>query len=58
VDEDVAVWMVRCGDKLELPAVERVGRIGHFKAIAEVIRVVEGGINTGYRLTTWIGTWS
>jgi hypothetical protein len=34
-----------------MPAIERVGRIGHFKVIAGVIRVVEGGINIGYRST-------
>jgi hypothetical protein len=42
---------VRCGDEFELPAVKGMGRIGHFKAIAGAIRVVEGGINIGYRLT-------
>jgi hypothetical protein len=51
LDEDVAVWIVRCGDEFELPAVKGMGRIGHFKAIAGAIRVVEGGINIGYRLT-------
>jgi hypothetical protein len=49
MDEDVAVWIVRCGDELELPAIEGMGRIGHFKAIVGAIRVVDGGINIGYR---------
>jgi hypothetical protein len=43
-------------DNLELPAIEGVGRIGHFEAIAGAIRVVEGGINIGYRLTGSIMT--
>jgi hypothetical protein len=37
-----------------MPAIEGVGRIGHFEAIAGAIRVVEGGINIGYRTTRWI----
>ena len=45
----MAVWMAGSGDKLELPAKERVGRIGHLEAIARTIRVVDGGINIGYR---------
>src|SRR6266481_1300502 len=32
-DENMAVWMAGSGDKLELPAIEGVGRIGHFEAI-------------------------
>jgi hypothetical protein len=51
MDEDVAVWIVRCGDELELPAIEGMGRIGHFKEIVGAIRVVDGGINIGYRST-------
>jgi hypothetical protein len=47
----MAVWMTGGGDKLELPAIERVGRIGHFEVVAGAIRVVEGGISIGYRLT-------
>ncbi len=50
----MAVWMAGSGDKLELPAIEGVGRIGHFEAIAGAIRVVDGGINIGYRSTRWI----
>ncbi|MFI5118665.1 MAG: hypothetical protein ACHP8B_18410 [Terriglobales bacterium] len=53
-DENMAVWMAGGGDNLELPAIEGVGRIGHFEAIARVIRMVEGGINIGYRSTCWI----
>jgi hypothetical protein len=37
-----------------MPAIEGVGRIGHFDAAAGAIRVVEGGINIGYRSTLWI----
>ena len=47
----MAIWMAGSGDKLELPAIEGVGRIGHFEAIVGAIRVVEGGINIGYRST-------
>jgi hypothetical protein len=47
----VAVWIAGGGDKLKLPAKEGVGRISHFEAIAGSIRVVEGGINIGYRST-------
>jgi hypothetical protein len=47
----MAVWMAGGRDKLELPAIEGVGRIGHFEAIGGAIRVVDRGINTGYRST-------
>jgi hypothetical protein len=50
----VAVSGVRRGNDFKLPAIEGMGRIGHFKhceAIAGAIRVVEGGINIGYRST-------
>jgi hypothetical protein len=47
----MAVWVACCRDNLEMPAIEGVARIGHFEAIAGVIRVVEGGINIGYRST-------
>jgi hypothetical protein len=50
----MAIWMAGGRDKLELPAIEGVGRIGHFEAIARPSRVVEGGINIGYRSTRWI----
>src|SRR5579871_1208518 len=39
-DENVAIWIVRRRDNLEMPAIEGVGRIGHFEAIAGTIRVV------------------
>ncbi len=45
----MAIWIVRRRDNLEMPAIEGVGRIGHFEAIAGTIRVVEGGINIRYR---------
>ena len=38
-------------EDLKLPPIQRMGRIGHFQAIAEVVRVVDGGINIGYRST-------
>jgi len=47
----MAVWIAGGRDKLELPAIERVGRISHFEAIPGSIRVVEGGIDIGYRST-------
>jgi hypothetical protein len=37
-----------------MPAIERMSGIGHFEAIAGASRVVEGGINIGYRSTRWI----
>jgi hypothetical protein len=55
-DENVAIWIVRRRDNLELPAIEGMCRIGHFQAIAGAIRVVEGGINVGYRSTGSIMT--
>jgi hypothetical protein len=53
----MTVWMVRRGDNFKLPAIERMGGIGYLErcaAIAGAVRVVERGINTGYRLTLWI----
>jgi hypothetical protein len=41
------------GDDVKLPAMERMGRIGHFKVIAGSTRVVEGGINSRYRSTAF-----
>jgi hypothetical protein len=49
-NEDVAIGIARRGDNFKLATIERVGRINHFKAI-RTIRVVEGGINIGYRST-------
>src|SRR5262249_4437453 len=49
-NEDVAVWIARRGDDFKLAAIQRMGRIGHFKATAN-IWVVEGGINIAYRST-------
>ena len=43
-------YQVSRNNKLELSAKEGVGRIGHLEAIARTIRVVDGGINIGYRL--------
>jgi hypothetical protein len=51
----MTVWAVRRGDDFKLPAIERMGRIGYLDSrvtIAGVVRVVERGINTGYRSTT------
>src|SRR5437879_733564 len=53
-DENVAIWVACRRDNLELPAIESLGWIGHFQAIAAAIRVVDGGINIGYRTTRWI----
>jgi hypothetical protein len=47
----MAVWIAGCGDDFKLPAIERMGRIGHFEEVAGAIRVMEGGINIGYRST-------
>ena len=50
----MAIWVACRRDNLELPAIESLGWIGHFQAIAAAIRVVDGGINIGYRTTRWI----
>jgi hypothetical protein len=50
----VAVGIAGRGDDVKLPAIERMGSIGHFEVDAGAIRVVEGGINIGYRSTLWI----
>jgi hypothetical protein len=50
----VAVGIAGRGDDVKLPAIERMGRIGHFQVSAGAIRVVERGINIGYRSTLWI----
>jgi len=47
----VAVRVARRTDDFKLPAIERMGRIGYFEEVAGAIRVVEGGINIGYRST-------
>src|SRR5438309_4450994 len=52
-DENVAIWIACRRDNLELSTIEGVGRIGHCDAAAGAIRVVEGGINIGYRSTTF-----
>jgi hypothetical protein len=49
----MAVWMAGCGDDFKLPTIEGMGRIGHFKAIAGAIWVVDRGINIGYRSTAF-----
>jgi hypothetical protein len=46
------VWITSYRKDVKLPAVERMGRIGHFEAIAGTW-VVEGGINIGYRSTAF-----
>jgi hypothetical protein len=48
VDEDLAIWAVRHGSDVKLPPIERMGRIGYFE---RAVRMVEGGINIGYRST-------
>jgi hypothetical protein len=49
----MAFWVACCRDDLELSAIEGMGRIGHLEAIAGDIRVVDGGINIGYRSTAY-----
>jgi len=54
VDENMTVGRVRRGDNFKLPAIERMGGIGYLKryaAIAGAVRLVERGINIGYRST-------
>jgi hypothetical protein len=60
-NENMAIGMVRGtlrrGDDFKLPAIERMGRIGHLEggnAIVRAVRVVEGGINIRYRSTECI----
>jgi hypothetical protein len=48
VDEDLAIWAVCHGSDVKLPPIERMGRICHYE---RAVRVVEGGINIGYRST-------
>jgi hypothetical protein len=53
-DENMTVWIVGRADDFKLPAIERMGGIGHLErcaAIADAVRVVEGGINIGYPST-------
>ena len=53
----MTVWAVRRGDDFKLPAIERMGGIGYLDrcaVIAGTLRVVERGINTGYRSGRWI----
>jgi hypothetical protein len=53
-DENMTVWAVRRGDDFKLPTIEGMGGIGYLKryeAIAAAVRVVERGINIGYRST-------
>jgi hypothetical protein len=53
-DKNMTVWAVRRGDNFKLPTIERMGGIGYLDrcvAIAGAVRVVERGINTGYRST-------
>jgi hypothetical protein len=52
----MAIGMVRGtlrrGDDFKLPAIKRMGGIGHLEkgnTVLGHVRVVEGGINTGYR---------
>jgi hypothetical protein len=58
MDKDMTIGIVRRTarrrNNFKLPAVERMGGIGYLEdrvAIARTIRVVEGGINIGNRLT-------
>ena len=53
-DQNVAVRTASGRENLKMAAIERMGRIGHFETIAGTFRVVEGGINIGYRSTRWI----
>jgi len=56
VDENMTVWRGRRGDNFKLPAIERMGGIGYLDrcaAIAGAVRVVERGINIGYRSTAF-----
>jgi len=48
MDEDLAIWAVCHGSDVKPPPIERMGRIRYFE---RAIRVVEGGINIGYRST-------
>jgi hypothetical protein len=50
----MTIGRVRRGGNFKLPAIERMGGIGYLKryaAIAGAVRVVERGINIGYRST-------
>jgi hypothetical protein len=54
VDENMTVWRVRRGDNFKLPAIKRMGGISYLErcaVVAGAVRVVERGINTGYRST-------
>jgi hypothetical protein len=53
-DEDMAIGIPCPGEEFKPAAMERMGRIGYFEKGAGTIRVVEGGIDIGYRLTRWI----
>jgi len=53
VDQNLAVWVACRRDNFKLAAIEGMGRIGHFEAIAAASRVVEGSINIGYRSTAF-----
>jgi hypothetical protein len=56
----MAIGMVRGtlrrGDDFKLPTIKRMGGIGHLEkgnTVVGPVRVVEGGINTGYRSTAF-----
>jgi hypothetical protein len=57
MDENMALGIVSGRDDFKLPTIERMGGIGYLEyrpIIVSTIRVVEGSINIGYRLTLWI----
>lgn len=50
-NQNMAVGGPCQSEDFKLPPIERMGGIGHFQPIAAVVRVVERGINIGYRST-------
>lgn len=52
----MAVALVAGGNDFKLPAMEGMGRIGYLeyaRGVVTTFRVVEGGINIGYRSTAF-----